>query len=56
MIVALSRDSVLGGNAPLPTPYLALVHELPLVLQWNEQIAEDEHLVFRKVRDQVDWS
>ena len=36
--------------------YLALVHQLPLVLQWDEQIGEDEHLVFRKVRDQVDWS
>lgn len=36
--------------------YLGLVHRIPLLLTWEEQYAEDERIIFRRVRDSVDWS
>jgi hypothetical protein len=38
------------------TLYLGLVHRLPLLMSWDEQVAEDEHLILREARQQVDWS
>jgi hypothetical protein len=36
--------------------YLALVHRIPLIMSWDEQMTLDEHIVFRQVRELVDWS
>jgi hypothetical protein len=36
--------------------YLGLIHRIPLLITWGEQHAEDERIVFRQVRDAVDWS
>lgn len=36
--------------------YLGLVHRLPLIMTWDEQICEDEHRFLSKIRDMVDWS
>lgn len=36
--------------------YLGLIHRTPLILTWDEQIGEDERIVFEKVRWAVDWS
>jgi hypothetical protein len=36
--------------------YIGLVHRIPLLITWGEQHAEDERIVFRQVRDAVDWS
>ena len=36
--------------------YLGLVHRLPLILSWDEQMTADEHIVLRQVRELVDWS
>jgi hypothetical protein len=38
------------------TLYLGLVHRLPLLMTWDEQVAEDEHRLLREARAQVDWS
>jgi hypothetical protein len=35
--------------------YLGLVHRNPVMLTWDEQYAEDERLVLRQVRQQIDW-
>jgi hypothetical protein len=35
--------------------YLGLVHRLPVIMSWDEQVAEDEHLVLRQARQRVDW-
>ncbi len=36
--------------------YLGLVHRLPLIMTWDEQICEDEHRLLATIRDRVDWS
>ena len=36
--------------------YLGLVHRLPKMVTWDEQIAEDEHRLIRTIREQVDWT
>jgi len=36
--------------------YLGLVHRLPLIMTWDEQICEDEHRLLAEVRNAVDWS
>lgn len=38
------------------TLYLALVHDIGLVLTWDEQIAEDEHRVFSEVAELAPWT
>ena len=38
------------------TLYMGLTHAIPLIMTWEEQYAEDEHLVFSIVRNRVDWS
>jgi len=38
------------------TLHLGLVHRLPLLMTWDEQVAEDEHRIWREARAQVDWS
>lgn len=35
--------------------YLGLVHRSPILLTWEEQYAEDERIIFRRIRDAVDW-
>jgi len=37
------------------TYYLGLVHRMPILDTWDEAIAEDEHIILRQVREQVDW-
>jgi hypothetical protein len=36
--------------------YLGLVHRIPVLMTWDEQIAEDEHRVLRQAARAVDWS
>jgi len=36
--------------------YLGLVHRIPAILTWEEQLTEDERRVLREVREGVDWS
>ena len=36
--------------------YLALVHRIPVVMGWDEQMTLDEHIVFHQIRELVDWS
>jgi hypothetical protein len=38
------------------TFYLGLVHRIPILLTWDEQIAEDEHAILRQVRERIDWT
>lgn len=38
------------------TLYLALVHRLPVTNSWDEMFSEDEHLLIRQIRNQVNWS
>ena len=35
---------------------LALVHGLPVTNSWDEMFSEDEHLLIRQIRNQVNWS
>ena len=35
--------------------YLAMIHRIPVILTWDEQVAEDERVVFAKIREAVDW-
>jgi hypothetical protein len=37
------------------TLWLGMVHLLPLLNTWDEQIANDEHLLLRSIRKDVDW-
>jgi hypothetical protein len=37
------------------TYYLGLVHRVPILDTWDEYFAEDEHVIFRKIREQVNW-
>ena len=36
--------------------YLGLVHRMPVVVTWEEQIAEDEHRMLAEARALIDWS
>jgi len=36
--------------------YLGLVHRIPILMTWDEQLTEDEHRLFDVIRRQVDWS
>jgi hypothetical protein len=36
--------------------YLGLVHRLPIINSWDEEFAEDEHMLFRRIREQVNWA
>jgi len=36
--------------------YLGLVHAIPMLLTWEEQLTEDEHQLLDVIRSQVDWS
>jgi hypothetical protein len=36
--------------------YLGLVHRVPLLLTWEEQLTEDEHRFVEVIRSQIDWS
>lgn len=36
--------------------YLGLVHRLPMMMTWDEQIAEDEHRLIHESRELVDWT
>lgn len=36
--------------------YLGLVHRIPILLTWEEQLTEDEHRLLDLIRRQVDWS
>jgi len=36
--------------------YLGLVHRLPKMVTWDEQIAEDEHRLIPVIRKHVDWT
>jgi hypothetical protein len=38
------------------TFWLGLVHLLPVMNTWDEAIAEEEHLLLRHIRGQVDWN
>ncbi|MBI3987278.1 MAG: hypothetical protein HY343_10175 [Lentisphaerae bacterium] len=38
------------------TLYLGLVHRCPFILSWDEAVAEDERVIFDRVRQQVDWA
>ncbi len=35
--------------------YLGLVHRLPLMMTWDEQVSEDEHRIVAEIREKVDW-
>ena len=35
--------------------YLGLVHRIPMLLTWEEQLTEDEHRLLGTVRSQIDW-
>ncbi len=35
--------------------YLGLIHRLPMMMTWDEQIAENEHQLIREIRRRVDW-
>lgn len=35
--------------------YLGLIHRTPVNIYWDEQHTEDEHKIFRQVRELVDW-
>ena len=36
--------------------YLGLVHAIPMLLTWEEQLTEDEHRLLEVIRDQVNWA
>ena len=36
--------------------YLGLVHRMPIMITWDEQITEDEHRVLDEARKLIDWS
>ncbi|NLE43955.1 MAG: hypothetical protein GX620_04485 [Chloroflexi bacterium] len=36
--------------------YLGLVHRVPVLLTWEEQLTEDERIVLRAVRERVNWA
>jgi hypothetical protein len=38
------------------TLYLGLIHRSPIILTWDEQTAEDERIIFEKIRQSVDWT
>ena len=38
------------------TLYLGLVHRIPILLTWEEQLTEDEHRILGAVGSLVDWS
>jgi hypothetical protein len=38
------------------THYTGLALRNPLMMNWEERVVEDERLVFRQVRDAIDWS
>jgi hypothetical protein len=38
------------------TFYLGLVHLLPVMNTWDEEMTEDEHLLFKQIRSQVNWT
>ncbi len=37
------------------TLYLGLVHRLPIMNTWDEEMAEDEHLILKEIRGLVNW-
>ncbi len=36
--------------------YLGLIHRLAVMNTWDEEMAEDEHILVRKIREQVNWT
>jgi len=38
------------------TLYLGLVHRLPVMNTWDEEITEDEHVLIKEIRNQVNWT
>ncbi len=38
------------------TLYLGLVHRLPVMNTWDEEMAEDEHVLIKEIRDRVNWT
>ena len=38
------------------TLYLGLVHQLPVLMLWDEQIAEDEHRLFKRIVQSINWN
>lgn len=36
--------------------YLGLIHRCPIMLTWDEQHTEDERMVLRQVRGQINWA
>jgi len=38
------------------TLYLGLIHRMPVMNTWDEQMAEDEHILVRTIREQVNWT
>jgi hypothetical protein len=38
------------------TLYLGLIHRLPVMNTWDEEIAEDEHVLIKEIRGLVNWT
>ena len=36
--------------------YLGMIHRMAVMNTWDEQMAEDEHVLVKKIRKQVDWT
>ncbi len=35
--------------------YLGLLYRIPMILTWEEQLTEDEHRIFSRIRSLIDW-
>lgn len=35
--------------------YMGLLYRLPLLVTWDEQVTEDERIVFEKIRNEIHW-